>query len=172
MNAKPPAGLVAVVGWKNSGKTGLVERLVRALSRRGLSVSTLKHAHHDIDLDRPGRDSWRHREAGASEVALVTSSRLVLQRRLGEGEPEPELAEVVAAMRPVDVVLAEGFKAAVGVPKLECWREACAKPPLALRDEAILALAAQGRVPPVRAPVLDLDDTEAILSAILAWTGK
>ena len=176
--SRPPPRLppiLAVVGWKNSGKTGLVVRLVQALARRGLSVSTIKHAHHNIDLDQPGRDSWRHREAGAREVALATSARLVLQQQLRAGETPPSLAEIAARMTPVDIILAEGFKREP-VAKLESWRPACRQPPLAADDGSIFAIAAEGgraalaeQHPALarRLPVLPLDDSDAILSLVL-----
>ena len=175
MNSKPPPRLIAVVGWKNSGKTGLVVRLTRALLHRGLTVSTIKHAHHNIDLDSPGRDSWRHREAGAREVALATASRLVIQQNLPADAPPPTLPQIVARLLPVDVVLAEGFKQAT-VAKLESWRGEAQKPPLALGDERIFAIAAEGghaalaRQHPElaqRLPVADLDDSEGIVDLVL-----
>ena len=97
-----------VVGWKNSGKTGLMERLVAELCGRGLSVSTVKHAHHTFDIDRPGKDSFRHRDAGAREVLLASSRRWALMHEL-EGD-EPRLDELLARLTPVDLVLVEGFK--------------------------------------------------------------
>ena len=164
--------VVAIVGWKNSGKTGLVERLVGTAVRRGLRVSTAKHAHHAVDIDQPGRDSWRHREAGAHEVALVSASRFVLQRDL-RGRAEPSLLEVAATLEPVDLIIAEGFKSSLAA-KIEAWRPACEHAPLAAKDNSVFAIAVEGgasvlasRHPQLvkRLPVLELDDTEAILDA-------
>ena len=168
------ASIVAVVGWKNSGKTGLVERLVGESVRRGLRVSTAKHAHHAVDIDQPGRDSWRHREAGAHEVALVSASRFVLQREL-RGRAEPSLLEVAATLESVDLLIAEGFKSSP-VAKIEAWRDACDRPPLASKDDTVFALAVEGgsstlsrRHPRLaeRLPVFELGDAEGILTAVV-----
>lgn len=165
--------VVAVVGWKNSGKTGLVVRLVAALAERGLRVSTAKHVHHDIDLEQPGRDTWRHRQAGAREVALASESRVILQEEL-RAASMPSLAELAARMRPTDLVIAEGFKSE-SVPKLEAWRPACGQAPIAESDPRIFAVAAEGGSAalkqsrprfPRRLPIVELDDTDAILSLI------
>ena len=173
-----PTPILAVVGWKNSGKTGLVTRLTGSLLQRGFSVSTAKHAHHAIDLDQPGRDSWRHREAGAHEVALVTATRFVLQQELRE-RSEPSLAEVAARLEPVDLLLAEGFKNA-RVAKIEAWRAACDQPPLALQDEDIFALAVEGGASVLaqqhpqlveRLPVFELEDSESILAIVIERMG-
>ncbi|MCY4034098.1 MAG: molybdopterin-guanine dinucleotide biosynthesis protein B [Hyphomicrobiales bacterium] len=168
------ASIVAVVGWKNSGKTGLVERLVGESVRRGLRVSTAKHAHHAVDIDQPGRDSWRHREAGAHEVALVSASRFVLQREL-RGRAEPSLLEVAATLESVDLLIAEGFKSSP-VAKIEAWRDACDRPPLASKDDTVFALAVEGGSSTLsrhhprlaeRLPVFELDDAEGILTAVV-----
>lgn len=167
----PP--ILAVVGWKNSGKTGLVVRLVAALAERGLRVSTAKHVHHDIDLERPGRDSWRHRQAGAREVALASDSRVILQEEL-RAAPMPSLAELAARMQPSDLIIAEGFKSE-SVAKLEAWRPACGQAPIAERDSRIFAVAVEGGSAALRQsrprfqhrlPIVELDDTDAILSLI------
>jgi molybdopterin-guanine dinucleotide biosynthesis protein B len=98
--------VIGVTGWKNAGKTTLVERLVAELVRRGLRVNTIKHAHHNVDVDQPGRDSWRHRQAGATEVAVVGGHRYAIMRE----QEEPTLAEVLARLSPADVVVIEGYK--------------------------------------------------------------
>ncbi|MBL6613758.1 MAG: molybdopterin-guanine dinucleotide biosynthesis protein B, partial [Reyranella sp.] len=98
--------VIGVTGWKNAGKTTLVERLVAELVRRGLRVNTVKHAHHSVDVDQPGRDSWRHRQAGATEVAVVGGHRYAIMRE----QEEPTLAEVLARLSPADVVVIEGYK--------------------------------------------------------------
>ena len=123
-----------VVGWKNAGKTTLVEKLVAELVRRGLRVNTIKHGHHDLDVDHPGRDSYRHRAAGATEVAVVGGHRYAIMRE----QEEPTLAEVLARLAPADRVLVEGFKRD-GHPKIEV-RGAQAEP-MAPRDPTIVAIA-------------------------------
>lgn len=159
-----------IVGWKNSGKTTLTERLVGELSARGLKVSTLKHAHHDFDIDREGTDSHRHRMAGAAEVAIVSSRRFALIREL-RGEEEPDLARMLDRLSPCDLVLAEGFKTA-GHPKIECRRRASAdQAPLAARTETIVAIASDAPTEAGGRPLFDLDDIAAIADFILARTG-
>src|SRR6202161_2322589 len=106
-----------LAGWSGSGKTTLLERLIPAIVAEGFVVATLKHAHHEFDLDRPGKDSWLHREAGASEVAVISSRRWALVHEL-RGEPEPPLAEILAKLSPADLVIVEGFKRHAH-PKLE-----------------------------------------------------
>ena len=101
--------VIGVVGWKNNGKTTLVVRLIEHLVARGYRVSTVKHAHHKADLDRPGKDSWRHREAGAAEVMLATARRWALVHELRD-EPEPPLDAILARLSPADLVIVEGFK--------------------------------------------------------------
>lgn len=173
MNMLPSMPILAVVGWKNSGKTGLVVRLVHALLQKRFRVSTVKHAHHQIDLDQPGRDSWRHREAGAHEAVVATATRLVLQKEL-RGCGEPSLEEIAARMEPVDILLAEGFKGE-NVPKIETWREACRRAPLAEEDRGIFAIAVEGGKDTLAKrhgelcadiPVLELGDSDAILAII------
>ena len=116
-----------VTGWKNSGKTTLVERLVAEITGRGLAVSTLKHAHHAFDVDRPGKDSYRHRAAGARQVLVASSRRWALMSEL-RGAPEPPLAELLARLDPVDLVLVEGWKRDRH-PKIEARRAAAAQEP-------------------------------------------
>ena len=152
-----------IVGWKNTGKTGLTERLVAAFCARGLSVSTIKHAHHDADMDRPGTDSYRHRTAGASEVILATGRRVAILQEL-RGAPEPGIEALLARLTPVDLVLVEGFKHAM-LPKIETHRAEAGKPLLAKEDRMIRAVASD--VPlNLPTPVLPLDDTEAIADFI------
>ena len=136
--------VLGVTGWKNSGKTTLVERLVAEFVRRGWRVATIKHAHHDVDIDRPGTDSFRHRAAGATEVALVGGLRYAIMREQGE----PTLAEVLARMAPADLILIEGFKRELH-PKIEVRSGDgdTSAPPLAPKDPSIVAIAADQ--PPV-----------------------
>jgi len=163
-----------LAGWSGSGKTTLAARLIPALIARGLTVSTLKHAHHAFDVDRPGKDSHTHREAGAAEVMVASSRRWALIHEL-RGAPEPDLDALAARMTPVDLLLIEGFKAA-SHPKLEVWRAATGQPPLHPHDPWIVAIAgdrpepAPGR-PPTALPVFGLDDVEAIAGFVVATVG-
>ncbi len=158
-----------VVGWKNSGKTGLMERLVQEISGRGYRVSTVKHAHHRVEIDQPGRDSYRHREAGASEVMLSSSRRWALMRELRE-TPEPSLEELLARMSPADLVLIEGYKYQ-GHPKVEANRAETGQPLIAREDPTVRAVASDSAPEGLRVPVFDLDDTGAIADFVLAETG-
>ncbi len=157
-----------VVGWKNSGKTGLVERLVAAFVARGVTVSTIKHAHHSADLDRPGTDSDRHRAAGASEVVLSSPARVAVLQEL-RGAPEPALPELLARLNAVDLVLVEGFKTA-GHPKIEAHRAATGQPLYAMQDPTVRAVASDS-APKVHCPLFHLDATAAIADFIAAETG-
>lgn len=158
----PPRLVFGVVGWKNAGKTTLVERLVAELTRRGRRVSTVKHSHHVAEVDQPGRDSFRHREAGAVEVALVGTRRWAVMHEL-RGAAEPSLAEVLARLAPVDLIIVEGYKREAH-PKLEVRRADAARgEPLAPGDASIVAVATDR---PERAaagpPQFHLDDVLAI----------
>lgn len=156
--------LYGITGWKNTGKTGLMERLVAEITARGLTVSTVKHAHHDTDIDQPGRDSHRHREAGAQEVLLSTPRRWALMHELREAG-EPSLADLLSRLSPVDLVLIEGYKHAPH-PKIETYRQVIGRPLLASRIGTIRAIAADGSVD-TGLPVFDLDDTAPIADFIL-----
>lgn len=155
--------IFGIVGWKNTGKTGLMERLVAEFTARGLRVSTIKHTHHAVDLDPPGTDSFRHRAAGAAEVALVSQSRVAVMQEL-RGAPEPLPQDLLARMQPVDLVLVEGFKTAPH-PKIETHRGQSAL--IAADDPTIRAVASDCPVK-VTCPVLDLNDTGAIADFIAA----
>ena len=156
--------VVGVVGWKDSGKTGLVERLVAELVGRGLRVCTVKHAHHGAEVDRPGTDSHRHRAAGASQVVLATPAAWALMSEL-RGAPEPDLAALLARLDPCDLVIVEGFKAAAH-PKIEAHRASTGRAPVALADPWVRAVASDG-APEVPCPVLALDDTAALADLAL-----
>lgn len=160
--------IYGVTGWKNAGKTGLMERLVAEFCRRGLTVSTLKHAHHSTEVDRPGTDSHRHREAGASEVLLASPNRVAIMQEL-RGAPEPTFTELLARMRPVDLVLVEGFKREPH-PKIEAYRTSAGNPLIAPGDATIRAVAADISLDLDR-PVFDLDDTGAIADFIAGELG-
>ncbi|HEU4379650.1 MAG TPA: molybdopterin-guanine dinucleotide biosynthesis protein B [Hyphomicrobiaceae bacterium] len=167
---KPDAGNVPVIGiagWKKSGKTTLVTRLITELTRRGLKVATVKHAHHAFQIDEAETDSARHRRAGAAQVAVVSPERWAMITEL-KGAPEPELAEVLAWLDPCDLVIVEGYKGAA-IPKIEVRRlEAYGKQPLAQRDGMVLAIAADHVVDGQGLPVFALDDAAGIADFILA----
>lgn len=159
---------MGIAGWSGSGKTTLIERMLPVLRARGLRVSTLKRTHHDVDLDQPGKDSFRHRAAGAEEVMVVSSRRFALMREL---DGEPSLPALVARMAPVDLVLAEGFKFDA-VDKIEVHRPSRGKPPLWPDDPGIVAIATDGVLspaPPV--PCLDLNDPGAVACWIAGHGG-
>lgn len=130
--------LLGIGGWSGSGKTTLIEHLIPVLVARGLRVSTIKHAHHEVDLDTPGKDSWRHRQAGAAEVLVATGRRWALLHEL-RGAAEPTLSELVQHLGPCDLVLVEGFKREP-IPRIEVWRAEAGKPPLYVDDPGILAV--------------------------------
>lgn len=157
-----------ITGWKNTGKTGLLERLVTELSARGFTVSTIKHAHHSFDVDHRGRDSYRHREAGAREVLLSSRTRWALMHEL-HGAPEVPLTELLTKLSPVDLVLVEGFKTE-GHEKLECHRAEVGKVPLAEEDTTIVALASNVLLD-AEQPVFDLNDTTAISDFVVKQVG-
>ncbi|MDF1668534.1 MAG: molybdopterin-guanine dinucleotide biosynthesis protein B [Roseovarius sp.] len=157
-----------VVGWKNAGKTGLMERLVAEITARGHSVSTVKHAHHVFDVDQPGKDSYRHREAGARQVVLVSRKRIALMHELRD-EDEPTLAELLAQLAPVDLVLVEGYKRDTH-PKIEAFRHETGNALIAPDDPTIQAVASDTPLD-VDRPVFDLDDTALIADFILDQVG-
>lgn len=158
-----------VIGWKNAGKTTLMERLVAEITRRGFSVSTIKHAHHTFDVDHQGKDSWRHREAGAREVLVAASQRWALMSEL-RGAPEPPLAELLAKFSPVDLILIEGYKRD-GHPKIEAWRAATGAGLIARDDPTVRAVATNDPVEGLDLPLLPLDDAAAVADFILAQVG-
>mgnify|MGYP000896167994 FL=1 len=162
--------IFGISGWKNSGKTGLAVRLVEEFTRRGYRISTIKHAHHDFDIDKVGADSYRHRQAGAHEVALVSGTRYAIMHEL-RGAAEPSLEDVIARLGPCDLVLIEGYKREP-VPKIEARRlEAKNREPLAPRDPHIVAIAADHSVTDSGLPVFDLDDTTSIADFVARITG-
>ncbi|WMS41018.1 molybdopterin-guanine dinucleotide biosynthesis protein B [Acuticoccus sp. MNP-M23] len=158
-----------VTGWKNAGKTGLVERLVAYLSARGLRVSTIKHAHHEFDVDADGTDSARHRAAGAGEVLIASARRFALMHEL-RGAPEPSLDALLAHLSPCDLVLVEGFKTARH-PKIEAFRASEGHALMAPGDPSVRALAADAPITGMDRPVFHLDDTAAIAAFICADCG-
>jgi molybdopterin-guanine dinucleotide biosynthesis protein B len=158
--------IYGVVGWKNAGKTGLMERLVDEISARGFSVSTVKHAHHSFDVDHPGKDSYRHRAAGAREVLLASRNRFALMHEL-EGEDEPSLEELLTKLAPVDLILVEGYKRDKH-PKIEAHRGETGNALIA--DETVRAFASDCALE-VDRPVFDLNATGEIADFILRDVG-
>ena len=155
--------IFGVTGWKNSGKTGLMERLITEFTARGLSVSSIKHAHHSFDIDHPGRDSYRHRDAGARQVLLASRNRWALMHELRD-EDEPSLGDLLKQLSPVDLVLIEGYKRDRH-PKIEAHRKETGQPLIAPEDETIVAVASDASVA-IDRPVLDLNDTASIANFI------
>jgi len=159
-----------VTGWKNSGKTTLVTRLVAELTRRGFCVSTVKHAHHDFDIDKPSTDSFRHREAGAREVMIVSGNRWALMHEL-RGEEEPPLDAALQRLSPCDLILVEGYKRE-GHAKIEVRRRDAGRgDPLAPNDPSVLAVAADHEIDPAGRPAFDLDDVAGIADFIEGQLG-
>lgn len=155
--------IYGVTGWKNSGKTGLMERLVAHFTAQGLSVSTVKHAHHRFDIDQPGKDSHRHRVAGAREVLVSSQDRWALMHE--NAGSEPSLAELLTRLSAVDLVLVEGYKRDTH-PKIEAHRAATGQPLIATDDATIRAVASDTALSGLTVPVFDLDDTAAIAEFI------
>ena len=151
-------------GWSGSGKTTLIEKLIPLLAKRGLRVSLIKHAHHTFDVDVPGKDSYRHRHAGANEVLVTSSRRWVLMHEL-RGAAEPSFDEQVRHLSPCDVLFVEGFKFAP-IPKLEVWRAETGEPLLHPKDPHIVAVASDAKVE-TKLPLLNLNDHTAIEAFIV-----
>jgi molybdopterin-guanine dinucleotide biosynthesis protein B len=158
--------VIGIAGWSGAGKTTLLKRLIPELIGRGHSVSTLKHAHHAFDIDRPGKDSYEHRQAGATEVLIASANRFALMHEL-RGQPEPRLADLLARLTPVDLVLVEGFKVAEH-RKIEVYRRENDKPPLHPGDAHVVAVASDTPFPYAGRPVVDIDDVAAIADLVLA----
>lgn len=153
-----------IAGFSGSGKTTLLEKLIPRITSRGLKVSVIKHAHHGFDIDKPGKDSYRHREAGATEVLLACGERWALMHEL-RAEREPALDDLLARLAPCDLVLVEGFKNEP-IPKLEVYRPANGKPPLYPQRSDIVAVATDAEID-TGLPRLDIDDADAIADFIL-----
>jgi molybdopterin-guanine dinucleotide biosynthesis protein B len=161
--------IFGLTGWSGSGKTTLLTALIPLFIARGLSVSTVKHAHHGFDLDQPGKDSWRHRQAGAREVLISSGVRWALMHELRG--PEPTLPELLQRLSPVDLVLVEGFKANPH-PKLEVHRPALARPPIWPERPDIVAIAADADVSGCDRPVLPLNDPATVAAWVLAFVDR
>ena len=156
-----------IAGWSGSGKTTLIEKLIPLFLERGLRTSVIKHSHHGFDIDRPGKDSYRHREAGAARVLMLSEQRWVLMHEL-RNEPEPTIEQQLKMLEPCDVVLIEGFKAAP-VPKIEVFRPENGKPPLWTDNPHIVAVASEEPAPQQTLPHLPLNDPLPIVEFILAY---
>lgn len=156
--------IIGIAGWSGAGKTALIVRLLPILVARGMRVATLKHAHHDFDVDIPGKDSYEHRKAGASEVIISSARRWVQMHELGAA-PELRLADLLRHVAPCDLILVEGFKHEHH-PKIEIYREAVGKPLLQLHDETIVAVASDARVPKATVDVIDLNDAAEVADTI------
>jgi len=157
--------IFGLVGWSGSGKTTLMKKVLPECINRGLRVSTMKHTHHKVDIDQPGKDSYEHRRAGAHEVMLASSARWSLMHELRD-EPEPDLNTLVQFMTPVDLLLVEGFKFQRH-GKLEIYRASLGHDLLCLQDEHVVAVASDDVLPNVSVPVFKLDDVSGIVDFII-----
>lgn len=157
--------LIGLAGWSGAGKTTLIARLLPELIARGVTVSTVKHAHHSFDVDRPGKDSWVHREAGATEVLVASDARFALMHEL-RGAPAPSLAALLEKLAPVDLVIVEGFKRDPH-PKIEVWRAQNGKPFLYPEDPAIRAVATDSNPQGVPLPLVDLNSASDVADVVL-----
>ncbi|TAK48137.1 MAG: molybdopterin-guanine dinucleotide biosynthesis protein B [Xanthobacteraceae bacterium] len=158
--------VVGLAGWSGAGKTTLLVRVLPVLVARGLRVSTVKHAHHTFDIDHPGKDSHKHRVAGATEVLISSAERWALMHEL-RGAGEPSLGRLIATLSPVDLVIVEGYKRDRH-PKLEIYRAVVGKPLMHPDDPDIFAVASDADVAGARVPVIDLGDAQAIADALMA----
>jgi molybdopterin-guanine dinucleotide biosynthesis protein B len=156
--------VIGIAGWSGAGKTTLLTRVIPCLVARGMRVSTIKHAHHDFDVDQPGKDSHTHRTAGATEVLVSSANRWALMHEM-RGEGEMALDALLAKLSQVDLVLVEGFKQQAH-PKLEVYREVVGKPLLHPQDQNIVAIASDGKVE-ASVPVVSLDDVEAVADILV-----
>ncbi|MBT5264658.1 MAG: molybdopterin-guanine dinucleotide biosynthesis protein B [Rhodospirillaceae bacterium] len=157
--------IFGLAGWSGSGKTTLMVRLIPEITARGITVSTMKHAHHTFDIDKPGKDSYEHRASGATEVLVTSANRWALMHE-NRDVPEPSVEDMIHRMSPVDLLLIEGFKHHAH-PKLEIHRPAIGKALLQPDDPNIQAVAADAPMPSLKVPVLDLNDVPAIADFIL-----
>ena len=161
--------IFGLAGWSGSGKTTLAIKLIPALVERGVTVSTIKHAHHSFDVDHPGKDSYEHREAGATEVMVTSANRWALMHE-HRGAAEPTAEDLIPHMTEVDLLIIEGFKRE-GHEKIEVFRRGVGKPLLAVEDPNIVAVASDGPVPEIDRPLLDLNDIEAIADFVVRHCG-
>ncbi len=168
-----PRNVLGIAGWSGTGKTALIVRLIPELTRRGYRVSTIKHAHHDFDIDTPGKDSYAHREAGAAEVAISSAQRWAILHDNGR-DPEPSLDQILARMSRADLYLVEGYKSAPH-PKIEVHRKARRGDMICTANRSIVAVASDATDDPavvrLGLPLLDLDDVAAIADFVVAYCG-
>ena len=160
--------VIGIVGWKNSGKTTLATALIRELVNRGLAINAIKHAHHGVDVDQPGTDSYRHREAGAREVILAGGQRFAIMHELRDRE-EPPMEELLSRLGPCDWVVVEGFKFH-SHPKIEVHRKACSKPPIYPDDDSVVAVVTD-YPSDFAGPCFDVNDIPGIADFILRQNG-
>lgn len=158
-----------IAGWSGSGKTTLLVKVLPELTGRGFAVSTMKHTHHDFDIDRPGKDSHEHRMAGAIEVMVASSARWALLHEL-RGAAEPDMETLIARMAPVDLLLIEGFKFHRH-PKLEIFRPAIGKPMLCADDKSVVAMASDETISGIAIPRFDMNDAAGIADFIVDYVG-
>ncbi|MCY3674513.1 MAG: molybdopterin-guanine dinucleotide biosynthesis protein B [Paracoccaceae bacterium] len=161
--------ILGIAGWKNSGKTTLISSLITELTNRNIRISTLKHAHHDFDIDQPGTDSHKHRKAGAKEVLIVSSRRWALIHEETEVK-KPDLTTMLGKLEDTDLVLVEGFKS-LSFPKLEIRREDSSGPDLAPNDQNIIAIVSDRPVSEQNMPAFDLDDIKGIAEFVMKTFG-
>jgi len=157
---------LGIAGYSGSGKTTLLEKVIPLLRQHGLRISVIKHAHHDFDIDRPGKDSFRHREAGAHEVLIASGYRWALMHELHQ-EAEPSLEELCARLSPCDLVLVEGYKFS-DIPKLEVHRAVTSHPLLYPNDANIIAVVTDSKAA-LPLPVLDIDAPQQVADHILNY---
>jgi molybdopterin-guanine dinucleotide biosynthesis protein B len=160
------ARVLGIVGWSGAGKTTLITGLIPLLVRRGLRIATLKHAHHAFDVDQPGKDSYEHRRAGASEVLVCSARRWAQMHELGDA-PEPTLGELLSRLSPCDLILVEGFKSELH-PKMEVYRATLGKEALHPQDSRIVAVASDQALPAARVPVVDLNNIPAVADVVMS----
>lgn len=165
----PAAKIIGITGWSGSGKTALIVRLIPDLAKRGYRVATVKHAHHDFDIDKPGKDSYEHRAAGATEVVVSSARRWAVVHE-NRDETEPTLSDILAKLSPVDIVLVEGFKNEAH-PKIEVHRPATGADLICRHNDTIVAVASDAALSGLGVPVLDLNDADAIADFVAAQCG-
>jgi molybdopterin-guanine dinucleotide biosynthesis protein B len=159
--------VLGISGWSGSGKTTLMAELIPLLVARGIKVSTIKHAHHEFDVDQPGKDSYRHREAGASEVLISSAKRYAIMHE-HRGAAEPTLEQLLTRLNPVDLVLVEGFKKS-NHAKIEVWRAQTGKPMLQPDDPNVIAVASDQGLSGLGVPVLDANTPQQVADFVIAW---
>ena len=162
--------ILGFAGWSGSGKTTLLAKIIPRLVARGLTVSTVKHAHHGFDVDTPGKDSHTHRMAGATEVLVASGKRWALMHELRE-QDEPGIYDLLRKMSPVDLVLIEGFKSARH-SRIEVYRKEIGKPPFHPENPQVVGIVSDTPFPDAGLPVVDIDDVEAVVELVLAKAEK